>query len=214
MGFYSEVILPFLMDRELSNERFAAIRRDVLRDVEGRVLEVGFGTGANLACYPDGVSRLVVVEPSGGMSRRAARRIREWRGAVESHKAAGESLPFPDASFDCVAMTLTLCSVRDPAVVLSEIARVLTPAGRFHFMEHVGSSEPRALRWQRRLNGLNSALGGGCQLTRDAEGAIVQAGFAFDRIERGLLPGDGMTPRWMFPAIWGKAVRGATPARG
>lgn len=207
MGFYSEVILPFLMDRELKDERFATIRRDVLRDVRGRILEVGFGTGANLPCYPESVTRLQVVEPSRGMSHRAARAIREWRGAVESHRAEGESLPFPDASFDSVAMTLTLCSVKDTTAVLSEIRRVLVAGGTYHFFEHVASSEPRALKWQRRLNGVNSALGGGCQLTRDAEGAILGAGFTFERIERALLPGGGMTPRWLFPGIWGKAVR-------
>ena len=207
MGFYSEVILPFLMDRELKDERFATIRRDVLRDVRGRILEVGFGTGANLPCYPESVARLQVVEPSRGMSRRAARAIREWRGAVESHRAKGESLPFPDASFDSVAMTLTLCSVKDTTAALSEIRRVLVAGGTYHFFEHVASSEPRALKWQRRLNGVNSALGGGCQLTRDAEGAIRAAGFTLERIERALLPGGGMTPRWLFPGIWGKAVR-------
>jgi SAM-dependent methyltransferase len=141
------------------------------------------------------------------MSHRAARAIREWRGAVESHRAEGESLPFPDASFDSVAMTLTLCSVKDTTAVLSEIRRVLVAGGTYHFFEHVASSEPRALKWQRRLNGVNSALGGGCQLTRDAEGAILGAGFTFERIERALLPGGGMTPRWLFPGIWGKAVR-------
>ena len=207
MGFYSDVILPFLMDRELRDERFATIRREVLRDVRGRVLEVGFGTGANLPCYPEGVGRLVVVEPSGGMSRRAAQWIREWRGVVESHQADGEALPFPDASFDSVAMTLTLCSVRDTAAVLFEIRRVLVAGGTYHFFEHVASSEPRASKWQRRLNGINSALGGGCQLTRDAESLIAASGFTFERIERALLPGGGITPRWLFPGIWGKAVR-------
>jgi len=206
MGFYSNWILPWICDRELSDPALHSIRRDVLRDVSGCVLEVGFGSGSNLPFYPADVRRLVVVEPSAGMSRLASKRIAEWGGEIESHRLEGERLPFEDASFDSVVITLTLCSVRDPARVLTEIRRVLRPGGGYHFLEHVASSKPRDCAWQRRLNGLNAALGGGCQLLRDSERAIAEAGFMFERIERGILPGGGIIPRWLFPVVWGKAL--------
>jgi SAM-dependent methyltransferase len=210
MGLYSEWILPWLCDRELADPMLHEIRRSVLADVSGRILEIGFGSGANLPFYPPAVRRLTTIEPSKGMSRRARKYVVAWGGEIEAHRLEGERLPFEAGSFDSVVITLTLCSVRDPAAVLSETRRVLRPGGGFHFFEHVAASEARALRWQRRLNGINAALAGGCQLLRNSEHAIEGAGFRFERIERGILPGGGSIPRWLFPVVWGKAIAAAT----
>lgn len=205
MGLYSDWIFPWITERESKDSDLHAIRRSVLRDVGGRVLEVGFGTGANLPFYPPGVTRLAAVEPSGGMSRRAARHVAAWNGEIEMHALAGEQLPFEDGSFDAVVITFVLCSVRDPSTVLGETRRVLRPGGAYHFLEHVVSPEPRTRAWQRRLNGPHAALGCGCQIVRDTEPLIAAAGFAFERIERGNLHSRGLF-RKLYPGIWGKGI--------
>ncbi len=206
MGIYSDWILPWLCDLDSTDPALHAIRRDVLRDLSGRVLEIGFGTGANLPFYPPSVRRLTVVEPSRGMGRRARKRVDAWHGEVEIHALAGERLPFEDGAFDSVAMTLTLCSAAEPSRVLAEIRRVLRPGGGYHFLEHVVSTDPATLKWQRRLDGLSRRCVGGCSLLRDSEPAIHDAGFRVERIDRGLLPGGGAWVSRLFPAIWGRAV--------
>lgn len=206
MGFYRETILPWIMDRTGDGPAVRRIRADVLRDVSGRVLEIGFGTGLNLPAYPASVREITAVEPSGGMNRRAARRIARWGGTVHVHALAGEALPFADRSFDAVVITLTLCSVDDPVRVLAEARRVLVPGGTLHFFEHVASDDPAWRRRQDRMNGVQRLLAGGCNLNRDSEKNIRAAGFRIERIERGLLPG---LPRWvgkLEPLIWGRAV--------
>jgi SAM-dependent methyltransferase len=206
MGLYADWILPWLCDLDSKDPALHAIRRDVLRDVSGRVLEIGFGTGANLPFYRASVRRLTVVEPSRGMGRRARRRLDAWGGEVELHALAGERLPFEDGSFDTVAMTLTLCSAAEPSRILAEIRRVLRPGGGYHFLEHVVSGDAVTRKWQRRLDGLSRRCVGGCSLLRDSESAIDGGGFRFERIERGLLPGGGVWVSRLFPAIWGRAV--------
>ena len=206
MGLYSDWIFPWITERESEDADVQAIRRSVLRDVAGRVFEIGFGTGANLPFYPPGVTRLAAVEPSAGMRRRAAGRVAAWNGEVEFHPLAGERLPFDDASFDTAVITFVLCSVRSPAAVLSEARRVLRPGGSYHFLEHVLSSEPRPRTWQRRLNRTHAALGCGCELVRDTEPAIAGAGFDFQRIDRGQIHSRGFL-RKLYPGVWGKAVR-------
>jgi len=130
MGFYAERIFPWILDAT-EPPGLADIRREVLSGVRGRILEVGFGTGGNLPYYPSEVRKLTVIEPSGGMKRRAAKRIANWGGEIESVPFDGPIWPLPDASFDTVVMTLVLCSASDPAGVLSEIARVLKPGGHY-----------------------------------------------------------------------------------
>ena len=206
MGLYSDFIFPWLIERESNDPRLAAIRRSMLRGVSGRILEIGFGTGADLPFYPPEVRRLVIVEPSAGMNRSAARHVAAWGGEIEPHRLAGERLPFPDASFDTVVVAFLLCSVADPAAVLAETRRVLRPGGAYHLLEHVISSDPRARAWQRRLDGLNAAVWCGCHLVRDTEPVIAAAGFRFDWIERGPLHSRGLM-RPLLPGIWGRAVR-------
>jgi SAM-dependent methyltransferase len=208
MGLYSDWVFPWITEQESKDTDLHPIRRSVLRDVRGRVLEVGFGTGANLPFYPPEVDHLTVVEPSTGMTRRAARHVAAWNGEIETRPLAGERLPFDDGSFDSVVIAFVLCSAKDPPAVLGEARRVLRPGGCLHYLEHVISTDPRVRTWQRRLNGIHAALGCGCELTRDTEPLIPRAGFSFERIERGDLHSRGLF-RKLYPGVWGKAVRTA-----
>ncbi len=149
------------------------LRRDLSRDLDGEVLEVGVGTGRQLPYHPPGVS-LTAVDPDAAALRRAARRSPRTRLVV----APAESLPFPDASFDWVIFALVLCTVHDPAAALREARRVLRPAGRLRVLEHVRSPLPALARAETLANPVWGALAGGCHLDRDTRRSIVAAGFS------------------------------------
>lgn len=173
--------LAFIYDRFMQkSERacLAAWRAELLADLDGDVLEVGAGTGANLRHYPPAVARLVLAEPEPHMRARLARRVADAGRAVEISEARADALPMPDGSFDAVVCTLVLCSVDDPARALAEIRRVLRPGGRLVFLEHVAADDrPRRLAWQRRLEPLWRRVAGNCHLTRRTDALIRAAGF-------------------------------------
>lgn len=141
-------------------------REPVLAQAQGRVLEIGFGTGANLAWYPASVRRIEIVEPDAAIGARAARHIAASGREVITHRLSAERLPFADRSFDTVVSTFTLCSIPDVSAALAEVARVLRPEGRFLFLEHGLAPDPAIAHWQRRLTPLQKRIGGGCHLDR------------------------------------------------
>ena len=149
------------------------LRRDLSRGLEGEVLEVGAGTGRQLAHHPPGVS-LTAVDPDAAALRRAAGRAPRARLVV----AQAEALPFPDGSFDWLIFALVLCTVRDPEAALGEARRVLRPGGRLRVLEHVRSPRPALPRAQTLANLAWGAVAGGCHLDRDTRENIVAAGFA------------------------------------
>ncbi|MDA8359417.1 MAG: class I SAM-dependent methyltransferase [Actinomycetota bacterium] len=158
-------------------------RAELLAGLGGSVLEVGAGTGANVALYPAEVTELVLSEPDRHMRRLLEPVAARRRATVVD--APAERLPFEASSFDAVVATLVLCSVRDPDAALSEIHRVLRPGGRLVFMEHVAAVDrPSRLAWQRRIEPGWRLLSGNCHLTRRTEDAIVRTGFTIERIER------------------------------
>src|SRR5688572_16735588 len=173
MGFYSRHIFPWLMDRAMSHGPLAEQRAGVLAGVRGEVLEIGFGTGLNLPHYPQGVRRVVAVEPNPGARRRAGKRVARSEVRVEfAELVGGRDLPFPAASFDTVVSTWTLCSIADVAHALAEVHRVLRPGGQFLFVEHGLSPDPDVARWQRRLDPIQKRLADGCHLTRNIHALI------------------------------------------
>lgn len=161
-------------------------RAELLRDVEGEVLEVGVGTGANLPHYPMAVKRLVLAEPDRHMRRRLHVRCgSSGFPEAEVSDASLHGLPMPDASFDAIVSTLVLCSASDLHVALAEVFRVLRPGGRFLFLEHVAADHnPTRLKWQRRVEPVWKRVAGNCHLTRRTEQAILAAGFQIERIKR------------------------------
>ena len=181
MGLYSETIFPWLLDRALGHPNIMRRRQALVSGALGDVLEIGFGSGATLPFYdPARVKSLTVVEPSEGMNRRAADRLKDSPVPIRSVPGAGEKLPFADASFDTVVCCLTLCSVSDVGQVLAEVRRVLKPGGRFLFLEHVLSDDPDRQRWQQRLNPIQKVVGVGCNLNRPSAELVRAAGFRLD----------------------------------
>ncbi|MCA9491838.1 MAG: class I SAM-dependent methyltransferase [Myxococcales bacterium] len=197
MSWFSRFYDPLLAPAE--RLVFAVKRRELLAATSGRVLELGAGTGANLQHYPDDVE-LVLTEPDDGMRSLLEPRA-ERRPRTEVHDARGESLPFPDASFDVVVATLVLCSVRDPEAVASEIRRVLRDDGRFVFLEHVASDGWRG-SLQRGLDPAWQAIAGHCHLHRDPLPVLARAGLRVHdaRIER-----PWVVPPFLQPILSGVA---------
>lgn len=211
MAFWTDRVFPRLCHRVLGAAEVAAERRAALGGVAGEVLELGFGTGLNVDFYshgPGGVSRLVGLEPNPGMRRLAAAALADPgnrpraagargprsgggtpRFPVEVVPGSAEELPFDDASFDHVVSTWTLCSIAEPLRALAEVRRVLRPGGRFVFLEHGLSPDPRVARWQRRLTPLQRRVGGGCHLDRDIAALVEQGRLRLARLDRYYLPG-------------------------
>lgn len=183
-----------------------ARRQQLLASAQGRVLEVGAGTGANLAFYGADVE-LTVAEPEEPMAKRLAGRLREQRPGAELVQAPAEQLPFEDARFDTVVSTLVLCTVADPDRALRELRRVLKPGGRLLFLEHVRSDDPRIARWQDRLNGINRFIAYGCNCNRSTLDTIRAAGFSVASLERTQLP---KAPPFVRPLVVGIAERTAS----
>lgn len=190
-----------------AEEHLAAWRADLLRDLSGRVLELGAGTGANLPFYPAAVERLVLAEPDRHMRARLQARAARERPGAEVVDAAAEALPFEDASFDAVVSTLVLCSVEDLERALAEVRRVLRPGGTLVFLEHVAADQrPDRLKWQRRLEPLWRRVAGNCHLTRRTAEAIAAAGFDVQACTR-----ESVRKALPFvrPSVRGRAVRPA-----
>src|ERR1700730_2281456 len=151
MGFYSSYIFPRLVEWSLGNAIVRDQRRAALASLRGQVLEIGFGTGLNLACYPPQVTGLTAIDSVTMLPGRVADRIARTQMRVQRLKLdAGGRLPFEGESFDGVVTTFTLCSIADVAAALAEIRRILKPSGDYVFLEHGRSDNPRIARSQDR----------------------------------------------------------------
>lgn len=180
----------------------AELKRKLLENARGRVLEIGVGTGLSFGHYAQDVE-LVGIDPSEPMLRRARQRAAALGRDVTLLEAPAEALPFEDDSFDTVVTLAVLCTVDDPARALHEIRRVLRPGGHFVFLEHVRAADPKLARWQDRLDRPWGWVAGGCHPNRRTLEAIEAGGFEVIQLERKDLPD---IPRLVRPNIMGMAT--------
>jgi ubiquinone/menaquinone biosynthesis C-methylase UbiE len=174
MNIYSRLIFPTLIDRVMSGDDFARYRREILADATGSVLEIGFGTGLNLAYYPnDKVQKITTIDVNPGMNKIAQNRIATSPISVDYQVLNGEKLPMADDTFDTVVSTWTLCSIQQVESAISEIYRVLKPGGKFLFIEHGLSNEPKIQTWQHRLTPIQKIIADGCHLDREIKSLIA-----------------------------------------
>ena len=152
-------------------------RRSLLAGAEGRVLEIGAGTGLNLLLYPASVDHLTVTEPEAPMLQRLHDRAATLDRPVEVVQAPAERLPFADDTFDRVVSTLALCTVDDLPGALAEVRRVLAPGGSLLLVEHVRSEDERTAAWQDRLHGPWRLFAHGCHVNLDTRSALAAAGY-------------------------------------
>ncbi|MGB3640087.1 MAG: class I SAM-dependent methyltransferase [Rivularia sp. (in: cyanobacteria)] len=203
MGFYSQKIFPYLLDWSLSDSTFSKYRQEVLAEVEGEVLEIGFGTGLNLSFYPDEIQKLITVDNNPGVHKLAQKRIEKSTITVDNRILSGENLPMADNTFDSVVSTWTLCSIEKVEQAIKEIHRVLKPGGKFFFIEHGLSNEPSIQTWQNRLNPIQNVIADGCHLNRNIRSLVEQQ---FSRVDLEEFYAD-KTPKFMGYMYKGVAVK-------
>ncbi|WP_253870415.1 class I SAM-dependent methyltransferase [Mycobacterium sp. 1164966.3] len=192
---------PFCWLGEIAGMR--GRRRALLGNARGRVVEIGAGTGLNVAHYPDGIAELVITEPVAAMRRRLTRRLQRHGRAARIIDASAEHLPLADASVDTVVSTLVLCTVDDPEGALREIARVLRPDGQLLFIEHVRASSRFLAASQDKLDEPWRHFAGGCRCNRPTLELMRACGFkvaADDAVWRGM-------PMIVHPLAVGRATR-------
>ena len=182
MDFYYRVILPYLIEWSLSDTISTKYRQQVLSEVSGEVLEVGFGTGLNLPHYPENINKITTIDSNPGMNRLAKKRIENCNITADNRVLSSELLPFSDNTFDSIVSTWTLCSIAKVDKAISELYRVLKPNGKFYFIEHGLSSEPNIQIWQNRLTPIQKILADGCHLNRNMK-KIVENKFKILIIE-------------------------------
>ena len=174
--WYSREVLSRVLDHGMRGVE--PVRDALLARAHGRVLEIGFGTGANLSHFPAAVTSLVAVEPSEGLAARARARLARWDRPHEVLvQSGGEPLPYPDASFDVAVITFVLCSVRQAAPLLAQTRRLLKPGAPLLLAKHIVARPPPLRALQTALRPAWKACLGGCDPTSDPRPALVDAGF-------------------------------------
>lgn len=190
MGLYDRHILPHLIDFACGMGAVMKARSQIVPLAEGRVLEIGIGSGLNLSFYdPQRVEVVVGVDPSAAMQRLARERAARCQVPVEMIALELGQIQAADASFDDIVCTFTLCTIPDAVSALREMRRVLKPGGRLLFCEHGLAPDLPVVRWQKRLTPLWKPLAGGCHLDRDIPALIEAGGFHIRQLETGYLKG-------------------------
>jgi SAM-dependent methyltransferase len=185
MGFYSQHIEPALVSCACGMKSISWERSRIVPEAEGRVLEVGFGSGHNAPFYDSSkITYLYALEPSAAMRKRSQKRIASLAFPMEWLDLPGEEIPLADASVDTVLVTYALCTIPGVETALEGMRRVLKPGGKLVFLEHGLAPDPGVVKWQNRLNGVWGKIGGGCNLNRQPDILIDKAGFQIDKIDR------------------------------
>lgn len=208
MGFsdwYDAHIVPKIVSAGCGSAEVAELRAHVVPLASGTVLEMGCGGGFNQQLYTKGeVTSFAGIDPNESLLEAARQQAKENGWETDIRAGKGEEIPFQSGSFDTVVCTYTLCSVDDPAQVLSEMRRVLKPEGRLLYLEHGKAPDKDVAKWQRRIEPLWKRLAGNCHLTREVGGAIRGAGFEIEPIGQDYF---AQAPRWAGWMEWGVARR-------
>ena len=183
MGLYGEQVLPRIINAACGMKAMVPLRERVCEGLEGRVVEIGFGSGLNVPYYPSKVTSVDAVEPADIGWKLAAKRLAEATVPVRRAGLDGQSLPFPDDTYDAALSTWTLCTIPDLATALGEVRRILKPGGVLHFVEHGLAPDESVRRWQHRLEPVQKRLFGGCHLTRPIVDTLQAAGFRITEVD-------------------------------
>ena len=190
MGLYDRYILPRMIDFACGMGAIMKTRSQIVPQASGRVLEIGIGTGLNLSFYdPQKVSEIVGVDPAAEMHGLARDRAAKISIPVQIVGLELGQIQAPDASFDNIVCTFTLCTIPDAIAALKEMRRVLKPGGKLLFSEHGLAPDLPVVRWQNRLTPVWKPLAGGCHLNRDIPALISAGGFNIREIESSYLKG-------------------------
>lgn len=175
--------------KPLENRGFRNIRKNLMRKANGKVLEIGSGTGLNFPHYVK-AKEVTALEPDSSMRERSLIRADQAKVPIRVITGKAEQLPFQDNEFDVIVGTLVLCSITDPKKALAEMRRVCKPEGKVLFFEHVRMNDSLLGSLQDWLTPAWKRICDGCHLNRNTFQLIKQAGFEVLHVEhkaRGLL---------------------------
>ena len=191
MSIYQDRVLPYLIHLSMRQGNLATYRQRLLSAAEGRILEIGVGSGHNFRYYSERANHVIGLDPSPKLLSMARETIRSqaFPFPVELLQASAEAIPLRSGSLDTVVTTWTLCTISNVTSALAEMCRVLKPDGRFLFVEHGLSPDPAVRRWQDRLTPIWKRISGGCHLNRAISQLVQDAGFRINRIETGYMKG-------------------------
>ncbi|MEM6300545.1 MAG: class I SAM-dependent methyltransferase [Pseudomonadota bacterium] len=203
MSFYEDKILPHVINCTCGSKPILRQRQKVVPFAEGRVLEIGIGTGLNLTYYDHTkVSHLIGLDPSQASWELAKQRAQALPFPVEFVAESAETIGLETDSIDSVVVTYSLCTIPDPVSALEGIRRVLKPRGQLLFTEHGRAPDEAVRRWQDRLDRVWGMIAGGCHLNRDIPRILELGGFQTESLETMYLP---RTPRFAGFNFWGVA---------
>lgn len=183
MNVYSKYVLPRVTDLVMRNKADAAERANLVPLASGVVLEVGIGSALNVPYYGPGVEKLYGVDPSRELWRLGRARAGTASFRIEFLAVSAEQMPLRDSSVDTALSTWTLCTIPEPTRALEEVRRVLKPSGRLIFIEHGAAPDTKVRGWQERLTPVWRRISGNCHMNREIDKLLVDAGFAFERLD-------------------------------
>ena len=190
MNFYNKYVLPKITNYLCSGSSTMKQRQKVIPFANGRVLEIGIGSGLNFSFYnSDKVDHLIALEPAQEMINLAKKQQEHIPFPIAFLKAFAEEIPIDSNSIDTVVITYTLCSIPNTISSLNEIKRVLKSKGSFIFCEHGLAKDKSVRKWQKLINPAWKMLGGGCDLTKDIPNLIKNAGFDIQKLDQMYIPG-------------------------
>ena len=201
--WYDRHVLPRVITLACGQGQIMKRRSQLVPLASGDVFELGCGGGLNQEFYDaDAVTSFSGIDPHGGLLDQARAQV-EARGLkADIREGVGENIPFAASQFDTVVCTFTLCSVEDPALVMSEMRRILKPGGRLLFLEHGRAPDANVAKWQDRIEPIWKRIGGGCHLTRPIGSALRGAGYEVEPLGQGYLP---KSPKFAAWNEWGVA---------
>jgi ubiquinone/menaquinone biosynthesis C-methylase UbiE len=189
VSVYQRRVLPCLLHLSMRQKQLVPYRKRVISAAEGKVLEIGIGSGLNFPLYCATVTSVIGLEPSPELLRMARPRASAAAVSITLVDASAEAIPLDTESVDTVVMTWTLCTIPNAPRALAEMRRVLRPGGALLFVEHGRAPEPGVARWQDRLDPLWSRIAGGCHLNRKIDDLIAGNGFRIEALMNARLPG-------------------------
>lgn len=203
MSFYDDKILPHIIHLACGTPEILKQREKIVPQAEGRILEVGMGSGINIAYYDtQKVEKVWGLEPSRGMRDKAKSRVKAAPFDLEWLDLPGEEIPLDNNSVDTIVLTYTLCTIPDWLSAMKQMRRVLKPGGKLLFSEHGKAPDAAIRKWQNRINPFWKTIAGGCHLNRDIPELLTQGGFSIKQIEAQYM---NKSPRIVSFTYWGYA---------
>ena len=204
MSLYDKYVLPKFLNCACGSKPVARQRKKVVPLAEGKVLEVGIGSGLNLPFYDKSkIDELWGLDPSEELSEMARKLADSEQMEVNFISSGAEEISLPDDHFDSVLITYTMCTIPEVIRANGEIRRVLKNGGKMIFCEHGEAPDENIRRWQKRINPIWGKFAGGCNINRKIPSLIEDSGFDIIELEEMYLPS---TPKIAGYNYWGYAV--------